>query len=340
MPTQTDELGEELSRISGVHRDADAHEDIPLEFHGFTAAGGTPDLIAVDGSYAFLLNLDAWYLAALSTAALRYTCGTGYSIATHRLHQRVVAVSTREDFVKTQSDRHQAIFAFTRNRQQHANEMVNEFRRCEEALLAMRMAADHKDLLLAVDGTLTTFPKEYAFGGDVVREAEQNGHILFGVSKDSDLHAFGSTRRDEELLRRHGREVEGCAFVRAPGVAADRQKTFLLGDVYYVRLHPDAPKWFRVDLGTSKDDPERAFGLLAAYCRARHSLGYPMPLMEAHRMAVTVRHLKPMYEQAVLRRATELGLNLRDVIDGLTHVEGKRRSAYHEYLDRLTGDRR
>src|SRR3990172_8476489 len=195
MPTQTDELGEELSRISGVHRDADAHEDIPLEFHGFTAAGGTPDPIAVDGSYAFLLNLDAWYLAALSTAALRYSCGTGYSIATHRLHQRVVAVSTREDFVKTQSDRHQAIFAFTRNRQQHANEMVNKLRRCEEALLAMRMAADHQNLLLTVDGTLTTFPKEYAFGGDVLREAEQNGHVLFGVSKDSDLHAFGSTRR-------------------------------------------------------------------------------------------------------------------------------------------------
>jgi len=340
VPAQ-DEADLELSRISELHRASDgAEEETPLEFHGFRPEDAPPDLIAVDGSYAFLLNLDAWWLAALSTAALRYTFNGGYTLSSHRLNHRVVAVSTREDFVKTQSDRHQAIFEFTRNRQYPANEMVNEFRRLEEALLAMQMAGDHRDLILAMDGTLTTFPKEYELMGDVVREAERNGHILLGVSKDSDLHAFGSTRRDEELLRRRGREVEGCAFVPAPGVAAEKQKTFLLGDVYYVRLHPNAPKWFRVDLGTCRDNPERAFRLLAAYCRARHSLGYPLPLMEAHRMAVTVRHLKPLYEQAVLKRSKALGLNVRDVINGLTHVEGKRKSAYHEYLDRVTGDRR
>jgi len=57
-------------------------------------------------------------------------------------------------------------------------------------------------------------------------------------------------------------------------------------------------------------------------------------------MAVAVRQLKPVYEEAVLKAAIRLGLDVRTVLDGLTEVEGRRRSAFHEYLDRVARDLR
>lgn len=334
------ELEEELTRITGTHFTPGAVEDIPLRFHEFAPADSAPDLIAVDGSYSFLLNLASWWLAILTVGALRYSFNGGYTKAAQRVNHRVVAVSTLEEYVAKQTEIHRHIFEFTQGSKDQHNEMVNEFRRWEEAKLSMQMAADHDGMIVAVDGTLASFPKEYDLMKDVVRECEQHGHLLVGVSKDSDLHAFGSVHRDEDVLRRRQGGLDGCAYVRAPETAEARQKMLLYGDIYYARLHPNAPKWFRIDLGTMKDRPEEAFARLAAYGRARHSLGYPLPLLEAHRLAVTVRHFQPIYEQAVLRTASHLGMDLREVVHGLTRVEGKRKSAFHEYLDRVTEDRR
>jgi hypothetical protein len=114
----------------------------------------------------------------------------------------------------------------------------------------------------------------------------------------------------------------------------------LFGDIYYARLHPRARKWFRVDLGTFRDRPDEAFGQLAAYGKSLVSVGYPWPLIEAHRMAVTVRQLKPMYQESVMKMALRMGLDVRTVLDGLTQVEGRRRSAFHEYLDKVARDLR
>jgi hypothetical protein len=52
-------------------------------------------------------------------------------------------------------------------------------------------------------------------------------------------------------------------------------------------------------------------------------------------MAVTVRQLKPMYQETVIRAALRMGIDVRTVLDGLTEVEGRKRSAFHEYLDKV-----
>ena len=57
-------------------------------------------------------------------------------------------------------------------------------------------------------------------------------------------------------------------------------------------------------------------------------------------MAVAVRQLKPVYQESVLKAAIRLGLDVRTVLGGLTEVEGRKRSAFHEYLDRLSRDLR
>jgi len=146
------ELEEELTRITGTHFTPGAVEDIPLRFHEFAPADSAPDLIAVDGSYSFLLNLASWWLAILTVGALRYTANGSYVKAAQRVNHRVVAVSTLEEYVAKQTEIHRHIFEFTRNRKDQHNEMVNEFRRWEEAKLSMQMAADHDNLIIAVDG--------------------------------------------------------------------------------------------------------------------------------------------------------------------------------------------
>src|SRR5204863_9926561 len=99
-------------------------------------------------------------------------------------------------------------------------------------------------------------------------------------------------------------------------------------------------KWVRVDLGTYGDRRDVAFGQLAAYGKSLVSVGYPWPLIEAHRMAVTVRQHKPVYQESVLKMALRMGLDVRTILDGLTQVEGRKRSAFHEYLDKVARDLR
>jgi tRNA G37 N-methylase Trm5 len=57
-------------------------------------------------------------------------------------------------------------------------------------------------------------------------------------------------------------------------------------------------------------------------------------------MAVTVRQLKPIYQETVIRAALRMGIDVRTVLDGLTEVEGRKRSAFHEYLDKVARDLR
>jgi len=193
-----------------------------------------------------------------------------------------------------------------------------------------------------VDGTLSEFPKQFEFMGRLVKVCEKRGHLLVGVSKDSQLHSFGHPLTDEDLMARvQSRLPRGAiAYARAPKASEAVKQGLLYGDIYYARLHPQARKWFRVDLGTFRDRPDFAFGQLAPYAKSLVSIGYPWPLMEAHRMAVTVRQLRPMYQESVIKAGLRMGLDVRTLLDGLTGVEGRKRSAFHEYLDKVARDLR
>lgn len=301
-------------------------------------------MIAVDGSYAFLLNLSSWWLALVSVGLLEYRFdGAHFRKEDWRLVQRMVSVSTFEDFVAKQDELHRALYEFTKGaREDQPKAMVNEYRRFVEGQLAINFADETEGAIVAVDGTLSEFPKQFAFMERLVAVCEKRGHILVGISKDSQLHAFGHVLTDEELMARCESRLprSACAYARAPKASEAAREGLLYGDIYYARLHPQGRKWFRVDVGTLRDTPDVVFGQLAPYARSLVSVGYPWPLIEAHRMAVAVRQLKPVYEEAVLKAAIRLGLDVRTVLDGLTEVEGRRRSAFHEYLDRVARDLR
>ncbi len=338
-----DDMRRELELLVKHQRDVPLPPEDAPEFHVFRPADDARDMIAVDGSYAFLLNLSSWWLALLSVGLLRYGFdGRAFKRKDWRLVQRMVGVSTFEDFVAKQDDLHRSLFEFTRGAAEQPRDMVNEYRRLIEGQLAINFADEVEGAIVAVDGTLSEFPKQFTFMERLVTLCEKRGHLLVGISKDSQLHSFGHVLMDEELMVRcQDRLPRGAvAYARAPKASEAAKAGLLYGDIYYARLHPQARKWFRVDVGTYRDDPDFAFGLLAPYAKSLLSVGYPLPLIEAHRMAVTVRHLKPVYEEAVLKAALRMGLDVRTVLDGLTQVEGRKRSAFHEYLDKVARDLR
>jgi hypothetical protein len=61
-------------------------------------------------------------------------------------------------------------------------------------------------------------------------------------------------------------------------------------------------------------------------------------LLEAHRFAVTVRQFKTVFEDMMFDLAEDCNLSARDILEGLTFTEGDRKSAFHEYIDRVSRD--
>jgi len=334
-----DDVRSELEAALRAHDGGPVPPDKVPEFCTFAAAPEPREMVGVDGSYNFLLNLSSWWLALISVGLLRYSFRDGrYRRGDWRLVQRVVGISTWEPFVAEQDALHRALFDFTRGRTDQQREIVNEYRRFIEGTLAVNVADQEEGRIVAIDGTLAAFPKDFDVMPRLVRVCEDHDHMLVGISKDSHLHAFGQAQTDEDFLRRCQSALDrgAIAFVRAPPEAEAAQKGLLYGDIYYARFHPRSPKWFRVDIGTSRDDPEAVLREVAPYCRSLLAIGYPLPLFEAHRMAVTVRQLRDVHQEAVLRIAARMGMDIRQVLDGLTGFEGRKRGAFHEYLDRVT----
>jgi hypothetical protein len=331
--TVREELRTELERMV---RYRDVKADPPtIEVHDVRAADPPLDLIAIDGSYTFLLNLGSMWLAVARAAAIPFALTeSGFHPRPPTVVDRAILVSTWQDIVLQQDAFHQQLFEATRGSADHHKEMVNEFRKHLEGELALKIARESKGVVVALDGSLAAVPRELDHLEDVVAACEKNGNVLVGVSKDSFLHAFGRSMPDEQFLQSYG----GTGYVRVPKEFEGRQRGLLYGDVYFARLHAQAPKWFRVDVGTFKDDPDFAFSHLAAHARSGLSLGYPYPLMEAHRLAVLIRQVREPYEEEILKACAHLGLRVGEVVAGLTQIEGRRRGAFHEYLDNFARD--
>src|SRR5205809_5714259 len=118
-------------------------------------------MIAVDGSYSFLLNLSSWWLALISVGLLRYAFdGHAFRRKDWRLVQRMVGVSTFEEFVATQGELHRSLFEYTKERGgEQPRGMVNEYRRLIEGQAAINFADDYENCIVAEDDTLTEFQK-------------------------------------------------------------------------------------------------------------------------------------------------------------------------------------
>jgi len=314
-------------------------EELCIAVKKFAPSEEVIDLVAVDGSYSFLLNLSSMWLAVIRAGALhyRFSEGKGYELLDSMVKERPVLVATKKDIMAKMGDMHAKLFEATRYASEQHREMVNQFRRLMEQEIAYELAKKKRDVIIAMDGTLTPL-KGTDFLEKALKECDKNGNVLIGVSKDSFTHAFKSYRTDEEVLSKL--DLDKMGYVQAPLIKPERKDSLLydrmLGDVYYAKLHPDAKKWFRIDIGSSKHEPDRIFSQLAHYSKSRLCLGYIYPLLEAHRYVVTVRQFHNLYEDMILSMADNFDISLEEAINGLTHLEGNRRGAFHEYLDQVS----
>jgi len=331
--TVRDELRDALN-LMVRYRDA-GQEAEALDIRPIRPAETPADLVAVDGSYTFVYNLGSMWLAVARAAAIPYTLNEGgFHPRPPVIVDRAIVVSVWEDVVAKQDELHRKLFEATQHREDQQKEMVNEFRKQIEGELALKVAREHKGVVIALDGSLMAVPKELDHLEDVVAACEANRNILIGVSKDSMLHAFGRSLPDEQYLA----AVNGMGYVRAPKAFEEQKRDILYGDVYFARLHPQAPKWFRVDIGTFRDDPDFVFSHLAAHSKSGLSLGYPFALIEAHRLAVLIRQHREFLEDEILKECARLGMTVGEVAAGLTQMEGRRHGAFHDYLDQIARD--
>jgi hypothetical protein len=83
-------------------------------------------------------------------------------------------------------------------------------------------------------------------------------------------------------------------------------------------------------------EPSELFGSIAQFARNQLCPGYPLPLAEAHAMAVELRKYPTLYDKLLFDAGKELGFNFDEITWGRTNVEGRRMDAFHAYLDILS----
>lgn len=289
------------------------------------------DLVGIDGSYTFLLNFSSVWIALIRVAALHYSLDGGFVLKDKKSVDRYVPIAADEKIVETFPEKYQKLLKTIKMK--NPNEVVNEYRRILEHQFVNEISKEKTNCIVALDGALTTpFSKEFAdMMNDTIKNCEKNNNILVGVSKDSLTHAFGSYFTDEELLCNF---KDGLYYVKAPDDFQKKYKPPLYGDVYFACLYPKS-KWFRIDIGTHKNEPENVFSKLANYAKSSICPGYVYPLLEAHRYVVTVRQFKEIYENEILRIASK-HFSINEIINAFTDVDGKRNSSFHSFLDRVS----
>ncbi|MDI6916240.1 MAG: DNA double-strand break repair nuclease NurA [Thermoplasmatales archaeon] len=302
-----------------------------IDIKPFKVSDEKTDLVAVDGSYTFLLNFSSMWIALVRVGALHYSLDDGFALKEKKSVDRHVPVVADEKIIETFPEEYQKLLKTIKMK--NPNEIVNEYRRLMEHQIVNELSKEKEKCIIAVDGALTTpFLAEFAeLMNNTIKHCEKNNNILVGVSKDSLTHAFGSYFTDEELL---GNFRDGRYYVKVPDDFQKKYKPPLFGDVYFACLHPKS-KWFRIDIGTHKDEPENVFSKLANYAKSSICPGYVYPLLEAHRYVVTVRQFKEIYENEILGFASK-HFSINEIINAFTDVDGKRNSSFHSFLDRMS----
>ena len=317
----------------------------PKEFSILEEA--VPDMIAVDGSFSWLWNPQGTsiWLALIRTGAVIFSVeevneNLGYKFVDYVIQDDIELITPDEALVQELDSLHQELLTYVGNSKIQGFEketIALALLRYHEQRLLFEMVKKYKNVIVAVDGTLTTgfFDEFMTLMENIVRICEQNENLLIGVSKDSKLHSYSNYYVDEQYFKRIiSKEPHKLYYYKIPSEIIKRNiSTPLYGDVYYAQLHPYAPKWFRVDVGTYKEQPDRVFSSVAQYARSALSPGFIHPALEAHKLVVSIRQNREVYENMIYEMGTEVGFTPQEILDGITNLEGRSRGSYHEYLD-------
>jgi len=165
-----------------------------------------------------------------------------------------------------------------------------------------------------------------------------NDISLVGISKSTSSHIFHDIFTDDYFLTTfYNKKYPNLTYISIPKEEFEAQTKFdIWGDVYYAKLHKEASKWFRIDIGRDISNPTNLFTSLAAYSMVQLMPGYPIGLLEAHKIAKSVRDLKETYEMELLEHFREFGLQSEDILNGAVDINGRQFRSFHEILDQLS----
>ena len=307
-----------------------------VEFSPYELCNSVPSLTAIDGSYAPIFKTASMWLIAVRAAALKYrfsNSGTeGYEIEGCEINEGAELITLSFRIARELPKLNQELTAITAAKKSDAPKKMSAYVRIlREFELARIMAEKLKDSLILMDGTLITPPVKLIeqSADETIEACERNGNTLIGVSKDSNTNYLGSVATDEEILRTVRKP--GLSYIKIPKVIKGGIRP--RGDLYFAKLHSQSPKWFRVDIAATSQEPEETFGCIAQFSRNQLSIGYPFPLVEAHLVAVELRKYPDLYDRLLFSVGQEMGLSFEDIVWGRTNVEGRRFDAFHAYLD-------
>jgi len=305
--------------------------------------------IAVDGSYCFLfsfLGAETW-IALFRIAILDYKI----SIKDNKVHyvqnrppkyfDHLSLISFNPDILKHQYSLYRQIAKFSERFQERKASLFasNLLSYLEEKAL-LRISADYSNCILLKDGALLSFkgiPK-ISFLEEIVENCKANDILFAGISKSTNMRSFEHALTDDYYLKRfYDKKYTNPTHIPISKDHFRKQTKYdVWGDVHLAKLHESATKWFRIDVGVDRGDTDGLFSGLAAYSKVHLLPGYPISLIEAHKLAKSVRDLKTTYELEIIDYLKEIGVSPEEIISGGVDVEGNEHNSFHGLLDQLS----
>ncbi|HME52265.1 MAG TPA: DNA double-strand break repair nuclease NurA [Candidatus Lokiarchaeia archaeon] len=360
-PSRSQRLERDIGNILAIVKEyygqyapeAEAEEIISfpdVEEFPFTVPG-TPAMpfVCVDGSFTDLVHLqelDA-NITMFRVSTVEYNFDTeGKPVLTrHHVIDKAELVSSNVSFYKDDPVLPEVIRIAKQfeGRELDIVESMIMYLIEQKALFAA--ARRYSNAILARDGSLTAFflPELKTLIDEIVTTCEAHSNILIGISKDSGTHYLDQPLVDEAALAKQyavSSSMESpCQTIAvriAPRSVRRLHKFIMIGDLFFAHLHPFAEKFFRVDLGTWKDDPVQAFGELAKYCTWEATPGFPFPLVEAHKSAKAIRDAKDFYLDQVIEGWRGSGIPQDVLLGGLIDKYGVAAGKFHTKIDMIS----
>ncbi len=320
-----------------------------IEFELPKSLEDTLPCIAVDGSYCFLfsfLGAETW-IALFRIAIVDYKI----SIRDEKIHyiqnrppkyyDHLSLISFNPDILKHQYPIYKQIAKFSERFQERKSSLFasNLLSYLEQKALK-KISSEYSNCILLKDGALLSFkgiPK-VSMLEEIIENCKANDILFAGISKSTNLRSFNHALTDDYFLKRfYDKKYSNLTHIPISKDHFQKQTKYdVWGDVHLAKLHGSATKWFRVDVGADKGDSDSFFSALAAYSQVHLLPGYPISLLEAHKLAKSVRDLKTTYELEIIDYLKEIGVSPAEFIAGEVDYEGREFGSFHEILDQLS----
>ena len=305
-------------------------------------------IISVDGSYSFLfsfLGAETWIILfriAITEYRIEIIDGKIHYIMNSppKVYDHLNIISFNNAVLSAQPEVYSNVAQIAERFQERKPQIFasNIMTYLEDKALE-EISKTCNSCILLKDGALLTFKalKREDIYKNILLNCRMNDISLIGVSKSTSTHFFGSVLTDDYFLKRYyDITYPNLAYIHVPKDVIEKQTKFdVWGEVHFAKLHKEASKWFRIDIGHDLGNKKELFSSLATYSMVQLIPGYPIGLIEAHKMAKSVRDLKESYELELLESLKTLNLRPEDILDGKVDMDGRQFKSFHEILDQI-----